>query len=75
MFNLEMEDQEFLSAGSFCVAKKMIPFVSIGVDHAIEQQNKLMKIVGGIRNIFIDENKLEQFFAIYPLISKMDDQF
>ena len=49
----------------------MIPFVSIGV----EQQNKLMKIVGGIRNISFDENKLEQFFAICPLISKMDDQF
>ena len=57
MYNLEMEDQEFLSAGSFCVAKTMIPFVSIGVDHAIEQQNKLMKIVRGIQNISIDENK------------------
>ena len=75
MYNLEMEDQEFLSAESFCVAKKMIPFVSIGVDHALEQQNKLMKIVGGIRNISIAENMLEQFFAICPLISKIDDQF
>ena len=41
----------------------MIPFGSIGVDHALEQQNKLIKIVGGIRNISIDENKLEQFFG------------
>ena len=55
--------------------KTMIPFVSIGVDHALEQQNKLMKIVGGIRNISIDENKLEQFFAMCPLISKMGGQF
>ena len=48
MYNLEIEDQEFLSAGSFCVAKTMVPFVSIGVDHALEQQQtkKLMKIVG-----------------------------
>ena len=74
-YNLEMEDREFLLVGSFCVVKTMIPFVSIGVDHALEQQNKLMKIVGGIRNISIDENKLEQFFAICPLISKMNDQF
>ena len=59
-----MEDQEFLSAGSFCVAKTMVPFVSIGFDNALEQQNKLMKIVGGIRNISVDENKLEQFFTI-----------
>ena len=35
----------------------MIPFVSIGVDHALEQQNNLMKIVRGIQNISIDENK------------------
>ena len=75
MYNLAMEDQELLSAGSFCVAKTMIPFISIGVDHALEQKNKLMKIVRGIRNISIDENKLEQFFAICPLISKMYDQF
>ena len=57
------------------MAKTVIPFVSIGVDHALEQQNKLMEIVRGIRKISIDENKLEQLFAICPLISKMDDQF
>ena len=43
MYNLETEDQEFLSARSFCVAKTMIPFVSIGVDHALRIRNISMK--------------------------------
>lgn len=63
MHNLSSDDRLFIEK-NFCVCKSDIPFISIGVDHALEQENKVTKVMGGITNLSIDDNKLEQFFMI-----------
>ena len=51
MFSLKRRDQqtlEFLVAGNFSVNKSQVPFCALGTDHALEQENRKMKVLGGI---------------------------
>lgn len=78
MFSLKTKDQrswEFLKSGNFCVNKSKVPFCSLGVDHALEQENKEMKAIGGIRGIAHQTKLLEDFFLASPLLSKVSDDF
>ena len=38
-------------------------------DHAIEHQNRIMKVLGGIKGIANDINKLDKYFTIAPEIN------
>ena len=42
--------QEFID-GNFVVNKNQIPFCAIGVDHALEHINRIMKVTGGLVGI------------------------
>ena len=48
--------------------KCKLPFVALGVDHAGEQENKSLKISGGLRGIANNVNARNRFFAIVPVI-------
>ena len=39
------------SEGDFSVNKTVIPFSAIGVDHTIEQENRAIKVLGGLTGI------------------------
>jgi len=41
--------------GNFCVTKGVAGFTSIGPDHGIEQENRELKVVGGIVGITQNE--------------------
>ena len=60
-----------LEAGDFCVTKSDIPFVSLGVDHAGEQENKVLKSDGGLIGIANNANARERYCITAPIISRM----
>ena len=57
--------------GEFCVKKNDTPFTAIGVDHAGEQINKIMKIDGGLTGISNNENARNRYFLTVPLLANI----
>ena len=41
----------FFMNGYFSINKTSVPFTAIGADHAIEHENRTMKVLGGIKGI------------------------
>ena len=66
---------EEFEKGNFCVTKGVAGFTSIGPDHAIEQENRELKVVGGIVGITQQEGALDKYFLIAPELSKIQQQF
>ena len=66
--------QEF-KKGNFCVSKSNVKFTSIGPDHAIEQENRRLKVSGGIVGITQHEQALERFFLAAPVLSAISKDF
>ena len=60
--------------GNFCVKKSLIPFTSIGVDHALEQENRKMKVLGGLKGITQKPETLARFFLIAPEMSRLSQE-
>ena len=56
------ETCDFFRDGNFCVNKNDVPFCAIGVDHAMEQENKRIKVKSGV--IGLTQNYLE-FVTIF----------
>ena len=52
-----------------------MPSTVIGADHAIEHQNRIMKVLGGIKGIANDINKLDKYFTIAPEINQIIQDF
>ena len=46
-----------------------MPSTVIGADHSTEHQNRIMKVLGGIKGIANDINKLDKYFTIAPEIN------
>ena len=61
--------------GNFCVTKGAAGFTSIGPDHGIEQENRELKVMGGIVGITQNEKSLDKYFLISPELSKIKQQF
>ena len=57
-----------LSEGQFSIVKSRLSLVGIGVDHAGEQENKLLKVRGGLRGIAANVNARNRFFATTPIL-------
>ncbi|KAK6182328.1 hypothetical protein SNE40_010039 [Patella caerulea] len=57
--------------GNFCVTKGMAGFTSIGPDHGIEQENRELKVIGGIVGITQNEKSLDKYFLIAPELSNL----
>ena len=53
--NNDVEIWNYFKEGNFCVQKSRIPFVAVGRDHAGEQENKVLKIQGGLQGITMPE--------------------
>ena len=73
MRNLEHNDPDnmtYFMEGNFYVQTK-VPLTAIGVDHAGEQQNKKLKIQGGLIGITTKENSRNRYFIISPVISQI----
>ena len=50
------------SEDDFSVNKTLIPFSAIGVDHTIEQENRAIKVLGGITGIANNWKALHKYF-------------
>ena len=61
--------------GNFCVTKIVAGFTSNTPDQGIEQENRTLKVIGGIVRITQNENALANFFLIAPELSKLLHEF
>ena len=82
MTHLKENDEQtwnFLKEGGFCVGKSKVPFTSTGADHGIEQENRSLKVVGGIKGIGNSSMNLDEYFLsaaeISNIISSCYDKF
>ena len=57
--------------GEFVIRKSFIPFTQIGVDHAGEQVNKLLKVSGGLEGITKNVNARDRLFLTAPFIGEI----
>ena len=55
--------------------KSQVPFCALGTNHALEQENRKMKVLGGICGIANCKNTLENYFLLSPLLGNISEQF
>ena len=48
--------------GEFSVNKSNVPFSAVGADHALEQENRAVKVLGGIKEIANNQKLLDEYF-------------
>ena len=60
--------------GNLCVKKTEVSLTSIGVDHALEQENSRLKVFGGIRGITQKPATLMNFFLVSPELARLSKQ-
>ena len=66
---------QVFQTGHFSVNKSSVPFTAIGADHALEQQNRAVKVLGGIKGIANSHTALAQYFMTAGELSLLLDQF
>ena len=66
---------DLFKQGNFSVNKTKVAFSAIGCDHAMEQQNRAMKVLGGIKGIANNVLALEQYFLLIPEIGGIIEEF
>ena len=66
---------EFLSTGGFSVNKSKVAFSSIGSDHGIEQENRALKVTGGIRCTAHSQQALDEYFLATAEMGNIVDCF
>ena len=59
----------------FSIIKSKIPFVGIGTDHALEQENKVMKVAGSVTGLTQNQAALNRFCLSAPILSWLIQQF
>ena len=65
MYELKENDKNIwamLDAGGFSLNKSGNPFIAIGSDHGIEQENHTSKVIDGIKGIANSEVTLNEYF-------------
>lgn len=60
---------------NFSISKSNIPFTSIGSDHALEQENKVMKVTGGIIGLTQNPAALYRFCLVAPILNLFSQEF
>ena len=65
--------QEFID-GNFTVNKNKIPFCAVGVDHALEHINHVMKVAGGLVGTTQNASARERFFLTAPELSRLSEE-
>ena len=77
MEKLETNDPDIYTefmAGNFCVYKNEVPFCAIGPDHGIEHENKVMKILGGLKGLTQQPAAMARWFLIAPELSRLGNE-
>ena len=64
-----------LEHGNISVTNSVIPFVSIGADHACEHLNRMMKVHSGLIGISNNPNARQRLFMVAPELSCKSDDF
>ena len=64
-----------LKEGNISVTKSVIPFVSVGADHACEHLNRMMKVHSGLVGISNNANARQRFFLASPEMSCLSTEF
>ena len=78
MFQLKHDDQLtwiMMESGSFSVNKSHIPFSAIGADHAIEQENRAMKVLGGIKGLANYNQAFNEYFLTASELGNIMESF
>ena len=77
MVHLQSDDKQSWDylKDNYSVSKSAIPFTSIGSDHAMEQDNKKMKVSGGIIGITQNTAALHRFCLAAPLLNLISEEF
>ncbi len=65
--------QEFMN-GNFAVNKNHIPFCAIGMDHALEHINRIMKVTGGLMGVTQNASHWERFCLTAPELSRVTEE-
>ena len=65
----DCETNDFFKNGYFFVNKIPVAFTATGNNSEIEQENQSMKVLGRIKGIVNNVNKLGKYFIIAPEIS------
>ena len=60
---------------NFSINKTGIPFCSIGSDHALEQDNKLLKVNGGVVGLTQNPTALHRFCLVSPSLASLCSHF
>ena len=60
---------------NFSVSKCLTTFTEIGSDHAMEQENKSMKVNVGITGLTQQPSALNLFCLIAPVLSSLSEEF
>ena len=60
-----------ISRRNFSIIKSTIPFVGIATDHALEQENKVMKVAGGLIGLTQNQAALNRFCLSEPVLSSL----
>ena len=61
---------EFFMNGYFSINKTSVPFTAIGADHAIEHENRTMKVLGGVKGITNGIKNLENISSLPQTLIK-----
>ena len=64
MMELKANDEKtwnMMMEGGFCVGKSEVPFTSIGPDHGIKQEDRSIKVMGGIKSIGNSSINLDEY--------------
>ena len=56
--------------GCFSINKTSVPLTAIGADHAIEHENRIMKVLGGIKGIANGIKNLENISSLLQKLIK-----
>ena len=76
MTNLKIPDYEswqYLEE-NYSIIKSKIPFLGICTDHGLEQENKVIKVAGGVIGLTQNQATLNQFCLSAPILSSLTQQ-
>ena len=62
------------SDGKLVIMKSIVPFTSLGMDHALEQVNRSLKVTGGIVGLTLNPLARLRFFLIQPELCRLSAQ-
>ena len=75
MLHLKESDRKPWDYPNFSVSKSNIPSTAVGSDHAMEQDNRKMKVAGGVTGLTQNINALNRFCLTAPVMNSVLQQY